>query len=408
MVNSASPLSNDPAIEASRLLARLGYVVLALGAPCAEILSSRATFIFFPIGVALLMASSALDPPLGFAERLRWAAVAPLTWALLALLAWAALSLAWTPFLADGGQHLTKLVLTILGAFLAIVGAREHMRATDLYLFPIGLLLGMIGVLASALARREHFDGDPAGFEHAGIALAVLLFPAMGCLAARGRNGLARLLMILALAFIFALGSPNAAIALLVGFTALSFAISDVERTVLDLGIAAAAVILLAPILPAISPTLSHWFYHAKLSTLPEPFPPLAVAADLVLHDPARLLTGRGLDAAIKGMEAGLLPQRIPRNILFEIWYELGIVGAVLAAGAAWLGFQALGKAGEKVAPYLIAALAAALALGVLVLDFSQMWWINLLAVSAIAGNAAVRSQYRTNRPSAYRPSPTL
>jgi len=408
MANSSDPLSDDPAVDASRLLARLGYVVLALGAPCAEVMSSRAIFIFFPIGVALLLTASALDPAPGFVDRVRWAATAPLTWAVLGLLAWAGLSLAWTPFISDGSQHLLKLSATILATFIVIAGAREHMRATDLYMFPIGVLLAMIAILVSALARREYLDGDLPNLEHSGVALVVLLFPAMGCLAARGRNGLARLLMILALAFIFAFGSPTTVIALLVGFTALSFAISDAERTVFDLGIAAAAVILLAPILPGISPTLSHWFYHSKLSSLPEPFPPLAVAADIVLHDPARLLTGRGVDAAIKGMETGLLPARIPRVIPFEIWYELGIVGAILSASAAWLGFQALCRSGERVAPYLIAALAANLALGILVMDFSQMWWINLLAVSGIAANGAVRSQYRTSRPPAYRHSPAL
>ena len=389
-------------------MARLGFVVLALGAPCAEALSSRAIFLFFPIGATLLLVGAMLDPEQGFIARVRWVAGAPLAWAGLALFGWAALSLAWTPFFAEGGQHLLKLAGTILVTMLLIASAREHTRAADLYMFPIGVLLAMQAIVALAIARREHLAFDLPDLDHSGVALVVLLFPAMGCLAARGRNGLARLLMILALAFTFAIGAPTTATALLVGFTALSFAISDVERTVFDLGLAAAAAILLAPILPAVSPTLSHWILQSKLSDLPDPFTPLAVASEIVLRDPARLFTGRGIDAAIKGMEAGLLPQRIPRVILFEIWYELGFIGAVLAAGVAWFGFGALGRAGDKVAPYLIAAFAADLALGFVGQDFSQMWWINLLAVSAICGAAAVRSQYRTQRPSAFGPTRLL
>ena len=347
-------------------MARLGYVVLALGAPCAEALSSRAIFLFFPIGAALLLVATALDPAPGLIGRFKWAASAPLIWVVLALFGWAALSLAWTPFPSEGGQHWLKLAGTLLVTILVIASAREHIRAADLYLFPTGVLLAMIAILVLAFARREYLAADLPEFEHSGVALVVLLFPAMGCLAARGRNGLARLLMIMALAFTFAIGAPTTAAALLVGFTALSFAISDAERTVFDLGIAAAAIVLLAPIIPAISPTLAHWFFHAKLAGLPEPFPPLAVAADIVLHDPARLFTGRGVDAAIKGMEAGLIPQPIPRVILFEIWYELGIIGALLGAAAAWFGFRSLGGSGEKVAPYLIGAFAADLALGFL------------------------------------------
>jgi hypothetical protein len=402
MANISNPAFNDPAIDASRLLARLGAVVLAVGAPCSEALSSRAIFLFFPIGVVLLLAAALLDPAPGLLARLKWTGASPLAWAVLGLVGWAALSLAWTPFPGDGVQHWLKLAGTILAALLAIASAREHTRAADLYMFPIGVLLAMIAVLLLAIARRAHLALELPNWEHSGVALVALLFPAMGCLAARGRNGLARLLMILALAFTFAIGAPSTTAALLVGFTALSFAISDAERTVFDLGIAAAAVIVLAPLLPALAPALAHWFASAELANLPEPFPPLAVAADMVWRDPARLLTGHGLDAALKGMEAGLLPPHIPRVILFEIWYELGIIGALLGGAATWFGFQALGRVGPKVAPYLIAALAADLAIGCLALDFSQMWWVNVLAVSAISGAAAVRSQYRTQRPIAY------
>jgi len=402
MANIFNPAFNDPAIDASRLLARLGYVVLAVGAPCSEALSSRAIFLFFPIGVVLLLAAALLDPAPGLIARLRWVGASPLAWVVLGLLGWAALSLAWTPFPGDGIQHWLKLAGTFLAALLAIASAREHTRAADLYMFPIGVLLAMVAVLLLAIARRAHLALELPDWEHSGVALVALLFPAMGCLAARGRNGLARMLMIMALAFTFAIGAPSTTAALLVGFTALSFAISDAERTVFDLGIAAAAVIVLAPLLPALAPALAHWFADAELANLPEPFPPLAVAAEVVWRDPTRLLTGRGLDAAIKGMEAGLLPPRIPRTILFEIWYELGIIGALLSGAAAWFGFQALGRAGEKVAPYLIAAFAADLAIGCLAQDFAQMWWVNVLAVSAISGAAAVRSQYRTQRPIAY------
>ena len=406
MVNSSNLVSNEPAVEASRLLARLGYVVLALGAPAAEALSPQAIFLFFPIGAALLLVSSALDPAPGFVANLKWAAFTPLTWVVLGLIGWAAVSLAWTPFPGDGVLHWLKLAATILVTLLAIASSREHMRAADLYMFPIGVLIAMIAMLVAAAARREHLAFAFPDFDHSGVALVILLFPAMGCLAVRGRNGLARLLMILALAFTFAIGVPATAAALLVGVTALSFAISDAERTVVDLGIAAAALIVLAPIIPALAPTLAHWFAGADLADLPEPFHSLGVAADIVLRDPARLLTGRGFDAAIKGMEAGLIPERIPRVALFEIWYELGIVGALLGAAAAWLGFRALGRSGERAAPYLIAALAADIALGFLANDFSQMWWVILLGVSAISASAAVRSQYRTRRPMAFSASP--
>jgi hypothetical protein len=408
MVDIAPRTSLDAGADAARLLQRLGYAVLAVGAPCAESLSSRAIFVFFPIGVALLLVAAMLDPVRGALDRIREPLVSPIAWCALALFAWIVLSLAWTPFPSSAVQHLGKLIGTALLAFLAIACMREHMRAGDLYLFPIGVALAMLAVLFVALAAHAGAESNDGRIARAGISLVVLMWPAMACLAARGRNGYARLLLIIALAFIFAIGAPVTAAALLVGMVASSFAISDVKRTAFDLGLLAAAIILFSPIAPAVAPALARWFYHAKLASLDGPFPPLAAAAEILLHDPLRLFTGHGFDAAIKGVENGLLPLRTPRVALFELWYESGVIGASLAGAMAWLAFRAVGALNPKIAPYLVAALAADLTLAFLAVDFSQMWWVTMLAVSAISAAAAFHSLYRTKRPAATMPRPTL
>ena len=86
---------------------------------------------------------------------------------------------------------------------------------------------------------------------------------------------------------------------------------------------------------------------------------------------------------------------------MFEIWYELGILGALAAAAAVWLGFRAIGEMAPRLAPYVAATFACDLTLGFLSQDTTQMTWATLLAISAIAIGAAARSQYRTTRPSA-------
>jgi len=404
MANFSIPASGDAAEDAARLLQRLGFVVLALGSPCAETLSPRAIFLFFPIGVALLLVAATLNPVKGTAALLRGAVWSPLGRVSLALVAWAALSLAWTPFPFEASGHLFKLAATALAVVVALACSPVRVRATDLYLFPIGVVLAMLAILALAFAQLQGADSYADRIERSGVALVIMLWPAMAGLAARGRDGLARLLLILTAAFVFAIGAPVTAAALFVGVLALSFAISDVKRAVVDLGLAAAAIVVLSPAAPAIAPALARWFLHAKLSSLPGPFAPLAGAADVVLHEPLRLFTGHGIDTAVRGVEAGLIPAPIPRVALFEIWYELGIIGALLGAALAWLGFRALGATGAKVAPYLVAAFACDLTLAFLSEDFSQMSWVTLLAVSALAAGAAARSQYRTRRPSALGP----
>ena len=408
MANFSLPASNDAAEAASRLLQRLGFVVLALGAPCAEALSSRAIFLFFPIGTALLLVAAMLNPVKGVGGRLSAALGSPIGLVSLALIAWAALSLAWTPFPVEAIEHLLKLAATALAVIVALCCSRDHMRATDLYLFPVGVALAMLAILTMALADNAGVGSYADRTERSGVALVIMLWPAMAGLAARGRNGLARLLMILAAAFIFAIGAPVTAAALFVGVLVLSFAISDVKRTVTDLGILAAAIVLLSPLAPAVAPTMARWFFHAKLSSLSGPLAPLAGAAEILLHEPLRLFTGHGIDTAVRGVQAGLLPAPVPRVALFEIWYELGIIGALLSATLVWLGFRGVGATGSKVAPYLVAALACDLTLAFLSEDFSQMSWVTLLAVSALSTGAAARSQYRTKRPPAAGPEPSL
>jgi hypothetical protein len=410
MANFSLEASNDAAEDASRLLQRLGYVVLALGAPCAEALSARAIYLFFPIGVALLIVAAMLHPARGVAGRLYRILTSPLGLTSLALAAWTVLSLLWTPFPIEAIEHLFKIAGTTLAVIVAIASSRSHMRATDLYLFPIGVALAMLAILTMALADHAGMGSYGERVERSGVALVIMLWPAMAGLAARGRNGLARLLMIVAAAFVFAIGAPVPAAAFFLGVLALSFAISDVKRTIFDLGAVAAAIVLLCPLIPALAPMVARWFFRAKLSSLSGPFASLEGAAGVLLREPLRLFTGHGVDTAVRGVDAGLIPAPIPRVVLFEIWYDLGVIGALLGAALVWFGFRSLGGTGAKVAPYLVAAFTCDLTLAFLSEDFSQMTWVTLLAVSALSASAAVRSQYRTTRPSALGPAgnPTI
>ena len=192
----------------------------------------------------------------GVGPRLRALAVSPVAWAAVALFAWAGLSLLWTPFPVPGAQRLLKIAMTALAAAAVIVTARDHLRATDLYLFPIGVLVLMVTIFALWFAEQQTLEPNSARIDAGGIAMAMLLFPAMGGLAARGRNGYARTLMLLGLVYAFAIGSGPITAALLAGIAVLSFAVSDLERTMRDVGRAAVALVLAAPLLLAMSPML--------------------------------------------------------------------------------------------------------------------------------------------------------
>jgi hypothetical protein len=398
---SSRESNRDDAADASRFFSRIGYLLLAVGAPVGVVLHPIGLYVMFSIGVGLILIAAALDAEPGFFDRLMRPFLIPAFLALLAGFAWAALSVLWTPYPVAALQLLLKMSILLAATLMAAAAPRENASATDLYLFPIGVLAGMATTGALALAETVTRTPDEGRLEAGAIAIAVLLFPAIGGLAARARNGLARLLLILALCFAYIASYAPLAVAVFAGYLALSFAISDLKRTTRELAWAAAALILLSPLIPALAPTISTWIFHARLTSLPAPYPSLSVAADVFTHDKLRLITGRGFATVSRGVRDGILPPQTPRALAFTVWYELGVVGAMLAATGAWLAFRDLARAPPRLAPYMAAAFAAVVALAFLNVDFVEMTTLTLVAVAVLSTDVAARSQYRTTRPSA-------
>jgi hypothetical protein len=391
----------DDAADASRFFSRVGYAVLGIGAPVAVVIHPVALFIAFPIGVAMIVMAAALEAKPGLVGRALRAFTAPTFLALVSGLAWATLSILWTPYPVSALQHVLKLSLLITATLLAVASPRDNARAADLYLFPIGVFLGMVALAAKALTVVVGHVPDDRGLAAGQVALAVLLFPAIGGLTARGRNGYARLLLILALAFAYIAGYRPLTAALFAGYLALSFSLSDMSRTAREMAWGAAALVLLSPLIPAFAPTVAAWIFDVKLATLPPPYATLSVAADIFTHDKFRLLTGHGLATVARGVHDMILPLHTPRALAFTVWYELGVVGAFIAAVGVWFGFRDLDKAPARLAPFMAAGFAAIVALAFANVDFDDMTALTLIGVAIISTDVAARSQYRTTRPSA-------
>ncbi len=133
----------DDAADASRFFSRIGYLVLAVGAPVGVVLHPLGLYVMFSIGVGLILIAAALDAEPGFFARFTRPFYVPAFLALLAGLVWAALSILWTPYPVAAGQHLLKLGVLLVATMLAVAAPRENAAATDLYLFPIGVVAGM-------------------------------------------------------------------------------------------------------------------------------------------------------------------------------------------------------------------------------------------------------------------------
>lgn len=397
MVRPVSQTAN-PSADAAAVLRRLGFATLFFAVPLAALFTRRALVVMAPLAVILLVLASVLD---GSAKHAREKMLALATSrggiAGLVLLFWAGLSLVWTPFLSEASERLFNIagmLLMGLGGYLAVP---ERMRAANLYLLPVGVgLAAVIGILL-AIRGGSRFDPEGLSLERGMLMLALLVWPALAWLHSRGRNleAVALALAVAVAALLTQGGLPLyglAAGAIVFVLTAASPRIGP--RLV---GMVMAGLLLLAPLLPFLLKPLAAILFGAKA--------PVTVSLDIwrqiILNEPLRLLTGHGLETALRGRYFGLVPRDAPSTLLFEIWYELGLVGAVAASLLLYRAVVGIQSHRATVAPGIMAAFACAYALGCLGIGTTQVWWFTALVVLVLIFVAIERGQFRTTRPKA-------
>ncbi len=396
---------DDPAADAALLLIRLALVVLAFGVPLGVVLSRRAIFTVLPVGAGLLLLAATLLPKPKIRDRLTIGLFNLAGLSLLGMLVWSALSIVWTPFQTDAAQQWGKEAATLLLVAVAIAFLPERTRTSNLYLFPLGLATTALATAVVAVlgpgAIGAFQDADPT-LERAVICLVMLAWPAVAALAIRERWISAGLLVLgVALAAMVAWTSV-ALIALAVGALVFSIATINTARTGAVLGVAVALLILVAPASTLVvgrgSAVLAERFGD-RLPALGDVAQSIAVWEDLVRSEPLRLVTGHGLDMAARASSSGFIPAGAPRGLLFETWYDLGIIGALATAALAGGALYAAGRASATLAPFLLAELVSGLTIAIWGFDTTQLWWITVLSVAALAFANAIRGQYRTSRP---------
>ncbi len=388
--------STDPAAEAAALLRRIGFATLALLVPAAATVSRRGIVVLVPIGIVLLLLASALDGaqrPVG--ERVRRFAGSAGGIGALVVLGWCALSLLWTPFPPSAGERFLNVFATLAVATVGYLLLPDRMRAANLYLIPIGALFA--GGLALALALFGHAgqerDEEMQNLERGIVVLAMVAWPALAWLRSRGRD-LEALGLVLVVGLVVAVG-PSATALAAFGIGAFVYAASELDprRTMLAVGAVAAGFLALGPLVP---------FLLAPASSLLPGSGAAAVEAwqGIVLKDPLRLVTGHGFDS-LRGRLFGLVPPAAPNSVLFEVWYELGIVGALAGAVALFDGARAAAREHPPLVPGAAATLATAFALAAMEIGIRQMWWFTAVTVVVLLFAATGRGQFRTTRPKA-------
>ncbi|MGO4389394.1 peptide ABC transporter permease [Microvirga sp. 2YAF29] len=380
------------------MLRRIGFAILFLVIPSAAFFTRRALVVLAPLAVVLIVLASVLDgsarQPM---EKLTNLLGSRATLAGGVLLLWACLSLIWTPFVPQASERLFNIIVMGVMALVGYLALPDRMRSANLYLLPVGVGLAALAAVPLLLKEGARLDPEGLGIERGMIVLVLLLWPAVTWLHSRGRN-LEALALVLAVALgAFAATDGLPLFGMAVG--ALAFALTATLPTLGSrlVALVMAGLLLLAPVLPFVLKPLTDGLMGANSA----PALSLGVWRDTILAEPLRLLTGHGLETSIRGRIFGIIPSRAPSTLLFEVWYELGLIGAL--AGAILLYRTAMGAGGQRpiLGPGIMAAFATAFALVCFGIGTTQVWWFTALVMLVLIFVAIEHGQFRTTRPKA-------
>jgi len=395
MISFSRRPAEDPAEEAARLLLRLGVFMLFVISLLAPILARQTVYILLPVGAALLLASASLSNNARSGSSLRALIASPPVWAALLLAAWAGVSLIWTPF-EGPAERFAKAAATMAMVAAAAGFMPLRTKTSNLNLLPIGVGVAAVALAAITLLMAPKYtvedilDVGPLG--RAGLGLALLVWPAMGALAVRGRWITAGALGLATYFACILANAPNALPALLGG--ALVFAASFGRTRPASIALAGlmAAIVLAAPAVAL----AAHFIWPDRA---PDFFRHLAFWGHMIASDGPRTLLGHGFGSATWGVLQGYLPSATPRSLIFQIWFDLGAVGAVALALVLARASLEVGQSRPALAPFLLGGVAAGFVICLLGPAAEQLWWLTLAGLDAIAFALVMRGQFRKRRP---------
>ncbi len=367
----------------------------------APIVTRQTIYILLPIGAALLLLSASLAPQTRRLREIAALALTPTALAAFFFVGWTGLSLAWTPFGAGPAERYAKsaATLALVAAACALLPTRT--KTSNLNLLPIGTGAAAAALAAvaflSASSGDQPADLDSNALQRAGLGLALAIWPALGALALRGRWVSAAIVALVSVAACLLARAPNVLPALLVGALVLALSFGKARRAGSLLAILSAALILLAPL----APILLHFAAPERLPAFAAPLENwgLETWGRIIANDGPRLLIGHGFGAAVFGVAGHYLYPDTPRSLLFQVWFDLGILGALGLAAVVARAFYVIGRTRPVLAPFLLGGLATGLTICVLGPAAEQLWWLTLAGLDAIAFALVLKGQFRTRRP---------
>lgn len=367
-----------------------GAVALALVAP-AMALANRSSPLVIGIAALLFLAGAIAEHGGRAASLLIGPLRAPLGLAALAFLGWCVVSLAWSPFPALWGRVLSEFLPTLVAAAILARLAPDRLPS---WAPPLGAgllaaaCLYMAGSLALGLAPQAWLGQRVALFMFNRPLLTVLLLagPLAAFLALRGRRLAALLLLALAALAILRSISGAATLGLLAG--AVMFGIGRFAPRAAALALAALILGLafaLAPVEGDLLHRLMPEAAHERL-TQSSSRARVAIAQSFGAAVAQAPWIGSGYGMGLRFAEVpaaqalepemrAMLAVGHPHNTFLQIWSELGVVGAGLAALVAFLALRAAAALPRLLFATALGLTGAAVAVMFVEHGAWQGWW---------------------------------
>lgn len=315
---------------------------------------------------------------------------------LFAFVGWTALSTLWAPGPSDQGLKLLGL-LALGSIFVASAGLRTSRAVAAASVAAMAVLLALYAVEALGdlpLSRAASPDVPLAELQRriyrATTVVMALAFPATALLLAEGRSNAARAVIVATLICMLPSGQTATLVAFGLGLSALALAFAAPRAAIWIVSGGLAVWVLTAPFLTPLFATNPQ-----LIEALPESWAARlgiwSYASERIAEQP---WIGHGLDASravteIIRIREGLEVRAIqvhPHSASLQVWYETGVVGALLAAAALLIGARALARlaGGDRIWAAGVASSLASLGF-VANVSYSawQEWWLATLFLAA-------------------------
>lgn len=317
-------------------------------------------------------------------------------------------SVVWSPAKDRGlasSMHLFGNLFLVLVSFAVVsLPPKPSIKVKTLAMLAVAALVFAFEI-ANGLLLREFFGGAQDVFRLNRSVVAIVLFMPIAAVAfgnEKSKSTVSLLIAFVAGSVAFYSESETAQLAFVV--TCIVYVLS-VFLPGLMLLVIPTSIIASIFLFPLVSPYINSLIPEAvhnvvKYSTMGVRADMWAAYASLFGNS---FWIGHGVEASYVagetykylGLPGELLGQAHPHNLVIQIWYELGLVGALLLAGVILCFARSLKWIPNQFSPSILATTAAVWTVAVVSHGAWQAWWWSLVGLVAIAWVIVIGSEHK-------------